>query len=140
MGHRGCRTSPVFLPMNFRAVLAGVGLVSKNMASIRGHILKCSSRARSRFPAKKALHRPAMSPGATLETTEITPWPPTANSGSTVKSSPDSTVILSPHSSRTLEHCFRSPVASLIPWMVGSSASRATVSGSRLTLVRDGTL
>ena len=81
-----------------------------------------------------------MSAGATFETTEITPLPPMASSGSTVKSSPEITAIRSPHSSMIRLAWRRSAVASLIATMFGISASRATVSGSRLTPVRPGTL
>ena len=79
-----------------------------------------------------------MSRGTRLPTTEITPRPPTARSGSVMLSSPESTVRSV--AARTCEAWSIEPVASLSMAMPGSSARRMIVSGSMLRPVRVGML
>ena len=70
----------------------------------------------------------------------MTPCPPQAMKGTTVKSSPDSSASRSPHSSSSSTARLMLPVASLIAATSGRSHSRFTVSGSRSNPVRPGTL
>ncbi len=81
-----------------------------------------------------------MASGATLTVTEMQPWPPWAMYPNAVASSPDSSTKSSPHSRRMTLGRAMSEVASLMPAMLGSLASRATVSLDMSTLVRAGTL
>jgi hypothetical protein len=73
-----------------------------------------------------------------LPTTEITPRPPIASSGSVMLSSPERTVRSVAAS--TCEAWSIIPVASLTIAMPGSSARRRIVSGSMLRPVRAGML
>ena len=79
-----------------------------------------------------------MSPGTILPTTEITPRPPMASSGSVRLSSPLSTVRFV--RARICEAWSSEPVASLTIAMLGNSAMRAIVSGSIFLPVRPGML
>jgi hypothetical protein len=79
-----------------------------------------------------------MSPGTMLPTTETTPRPPIASSGSVRLSSPDSTVRSVAAS--TCDAWSIEPVASFTIAIPGSSARRTIVSGSMLRPVRAGML
>ena len=79
-----------------------------------------------------------MSAGTRLPTTEITPRPPMARSGSVMLSSPESTVRSVAAS--TCEAWSIKPVASFNMAMPGREASRMIVSGSMLRPVRAGML
>ncbi len=82
-----------------------------------------------------------MSAGATLETTEMIPWPPRHSSGKVKKSSPDTTMKSGPQTVMMSCICCREPAASLTPTMfLHSFASRAMVAGSMFTPVRLGML
>ncbi len=79
-----------------------------------------------------------MSSGTMLPTTEITPRPPIAKSGSVMLSSPLSTVRSV--KAKTCEAWSIEPVASLTIAILGSPARRAMVSGSMFFPVRPGML
>ena len=71
---------------------------------------------------------------------EMTPSPPQATKGTTVKSSPESSVSRGPHFSRSSTVRAMFPVASFTATISSSSQSRCRVSGRMSPEVRPGTL
>lgn len=115
LSHRAKRQAEfaAIRPIRCRAVLTGMGLLSRNMARFTGISSICRRRASAVSPRSRRLHMAATLAGNTLEVTEITPLPPTLKVGRAVKSSPDNRMNSSPHNSATSEIWARLPVASL---------------------------
>ncbi len=78
-------------PISAMAALAGPGFDSMKFISMSGRYCFCSSRARAKLLSRQAWMREVISAGISLATTEITPWPPRAMTGSAMASSPERT-------------------------------------------------
>src|SRR6185503_14144739 len=127
-------------PISAIAHFTGLGLVSMNRRWCSGSTRLLSSRAFFTSPTSAAAHIWCISFGATLAVTEMTPCPPHRISGSAVASSPLYTAKLrGARRSRSVPRS-RLAVASLMPMMPGTSASRSTVSFCMSATVRTGTL
>src|SRR5215204_2127298 len=139
-GASGSRTSGEQYPSSDAAAFTGVGFVSTNIARQRSKSAKWRERPLLKSPVRQADVSAETASGAMLETTEITPLAPTPIIGKVSESSPETTTNAA-GASRTIWLAWSSdPLASLIPTIPGVSANRTTVSGSRLTPVRPGTL
>ena len=77
------------LPSSDIAYLTGAGLVSMNRLMCSGISLSCSLSAVAKSPLWQAVWNSEHSRGATLDVTEMQPWPPCAMKPSAVTSSPE---------------------------------------------------
>src|SRR5579885_1305758 len=102
-GTIGSRTILAHLPSSDSAYLTGAGEVSTKRLMCSGASLSCSFRAAAKSPRRQAPWNSAHSRGATLEVTEMQPWPPCAMKPSAVPSSPESWLKPSPMAARCCE-------------------------------------
>src|SRR5690606_38058630 len=121
-GVSGRRISSWKRPIRWSAAFTGMGLDSRKSARCSGFRRTWRSRAFSRSPSIDARMRSEKSLGATLAETLITPRPPHAMKGSTVKSSPERRTKRSPTFSRmSITRCMLA-VASLTATISSISA------------------
>jgi acetaldehyde/propanal dehydrogenase len=135
----GRRISDEMTPSEASAAFTGCGLVSTNIARVSGSTSRWILRASSSLPAAVSSTIACILAGTRLPTTEITPTPPSAITGSTMPSSPLRT--LSPVDCRMSATRSSEPDASFTYWKTGLAfSSRTSVGISIATDVRPGTL
>src|SRR6266849_1293896 len=137
---RGRRHTGSSKPISAIAAFTGMGLDSTKFISISGWKRRWTSRAPAKSFRRASLVRRTISAGISFETTEMTPRPPRAMSGSVMASSPERTMNSSGTALRIAAICEMLPEASLMPAMFSILASRFTVAGSMFTPVRPCTL
>ncbi|MEI3071329.1 MAG: hypothetical protein V8T47_02345 [Oscillospiraceae bacterium] len=115
-----------------------MGFTTQNSASHSGRSSSWRRAPSRKSPARQASVMATTASGATFDTTEITPLPPSAMIAAVWSSLPLQTGR--PHRPSSCAARLMLPQASLMPAICGWRASARTVSGRRSTPVRDGTL
>src|SRR5687767_1159606 len=139
-GVSGRRMPSAMRPMRCSAHLTGMGLDSTKRCLCSPSNLLLIAIARAVSPERAATHISCISRGATLAVTETTPLAPSWTYASAVSSLPLNTMKSLGLRARSSVQRSMLEVASLIPTMPFTCASRRMVSLARSATVREGTL
>ena len=141
MSDRGICRPPTSLPIRLSAAFTGIGFTSQKSASHRPIARSCSFLLPATSPSRNFWQISWVCFGATLDSTEITPIPPSDMIGTIWSSLPEYRSTLSPARDISLAICPILPLASLMPTIFSTSVhSLAAVCGWMLHPVRLGTL